>query len=170
MQTKGPASQRKLSNLIIDPEYQYQYMMWSLLVGCVLVTIFGSVFYHFMQSTYDLMIEVLKLAPSDAEEFRRNFKLILGLLLIVSVLFVGVTAVLALFFSHRTAGPLYHFKRVFNEIENGNRSARVRLRPKDDFQAVAMAFNAMMDSIEGKASATSEVAAAVSEKVETPTE
>jgi HAMP domain-containing protein len=59
-----------------------------------------------------------------------------------------VMALMGVLLSHRTAGPLYHFKRVFDEIRSGNPKQRVRLRPKDEFQDVAKSFNDMMDSLQ----------------------
>ncbi|HUP57138.1 MAG TPA: methyl-accepting chemotaxis protein, partial [Bdellovibrionota bacterium] len=73
------------------------------------------------------------------------FKLGLG-----SIAFLIGVAVIGMVMSHRTAGPLYHFKRIFEEIKNGKLDARIRLRPKDDFQDVGQAFNEMMDKIARK--------------------
>jgi nitrogen fixation/metabolism regulation signal transduction histidine kinase len=55
-------------------------------------------------------------------------------------------AVLGLILSHRTAGPLYHLNRVFEEVCRGNLKARAKFRQNDEFQEVAESFNKMMDS------------------------
>ena len=51
--------------------------------------------------------------------------------------------------SHRVAGPMYHFKRVFQEIKAGKKDLRIRLRPDDEFQDVAKSFNELMDEVQG---------------------
>ena len=68
----------------------------------------------------------------------------------VSLSFMLLATLLSIKISHATAGPLYHFKRVFNEIKNGKTDARIRLRPNDDFKDVANTFNEMMDAIQKK--------------------
>ena len=66
---------------------------------------------------------------------------------IFGIIFVLITGVIGIIMSHRTAGPMFHFKRVFGEIKKGKLDARIRLRPDDDFKDVANAFNEMMDSV-----------------------
>ena len=49
--------------------------------------------------------------------------------------------------SHRTAGPMFQFMRVFRDIKAGKTETRLSLRPGDDFREVAQAFNEMMDKV-----------------------
>lgn len=65
----------------------------------------------------------------------------------ISSVFIIVCILLGIIISHRTAGPLFQFRKVFLEIKNGDLKKRIHLRPKDEFQDVAIAFNEMMDSI-----------------------
>ncbi|MBI3557250.1 MAG: methyl-accepting chemotaxis protein, partial [Deltaproteobacteria bacterium] len=84
------------------------------------------------------------------QQLYAELRQIIGWLMLGNGAFLGVIALIGLIYSHRTVGPLYHFKRVFDEIKGGNMTARVRLRPKDDFQDVAVAFNEMMDALNKK--------------------
>lgn len=65
----------------------------------------------------------------------------------ITVVYLFLIGILAIVISHRAAGPLYHFKATFSRVASGDRSARIRLRPSDDFQDVAIEFNKMMEKL-----------------------
>jgi nitrogen fixation/metabolism regulation signal transduction histidine kinase len=67
-----------------------------------------------------------------------------------SALFLLAAAVFGIVLSHRTAGPMYQFKRVFREIISGKAESRIRLRPKDDFADVADLCNQMIEYLQKK--------------------
>jgi len=48
---------------------------------------------------------------------------------------------LALFVSHRIAGPVYHFQKVLREAEKGNFSPAIHLRKTDEFKELSEDFN-----------------------------
>ena len=73
----------------------------------------------------------------------RQLKIAIGL---TSTGFLVLVALIGIVLSHRTAGPLYHFKKVFEEIRKGNKNARIQLRTNDEFSEVAESFNEMMDT------------------------
>lgn len=64
-------------------------------------------------------------------------------MVIVSIASVFVT----LFVSHKIAGPLYRFKKVMKEIEEGDISKDFQLRRLDQLQDLAGAFNNMVAKI-----------------------
>jgi len=47
----------------------------------------------------------------------------------------------SIFISHKVAGPLYHFNRIFKELKTKNLTARVRLRKYDEGKKTAETFN-----------------------------
>ncbi|HNV86131.1 MAG TPA: methyl-accepting chemotaxis protein [Candidatus Omnitrophota bacterium] len=47
----------------------------------------------------------------------------------------------SIFISHKIAGPLYHFNRIFKELKAKNLTARVRLRKYDEGKKIAETFN-----------------------------
>jgi methyl-accepting chemotaxis protein len=52
--------------------------------------------------------------------------------------------------SHRIAGPLYRFKRIFTDLGNGDLSMRVKVRRTDYLVQEADAMNMMIGSLAGK--------------------
>lgn len=138
---------RQWKNILVNPRYQLRYVFWIGATGVSLILLYSGIVYRYVSENYSILVE---LSPMDAQAKQQLYLELNQLLVKLGVgafVFLMVCLFLGLILSHRTAGPLYHFKRVFNEIEAGKLGARVRLRPKDDFQDVAEAFNRMMDSL-----------------------
>ncbi|MEW6055741.1 MAG: methyl-accepting chemotaxis protein [Bdellovibrionota bacterium] len=141
---------RSLKRFWLNPSYQTRYVLWITLTGVFLVALQSIIFYVFTRENYEILVELSPMTDDAKLQLFEELRTIIVLLISASVIFISVMAFLGVVFSHRTVGPLYHFKRVFDDIRSGNKSARIRLRPKDDFQEVAKSFNEMMDSLSGK--------------------
>lgn len=138
---------RRISNFLINPKYQFKYIFWLGLTGISLVLLYSGLFYFYMKENYAILVELSPMEDSAKQQLYRELNQIIMLLAGISFVFLLIVSVLGVIMSHRTAGPLYHFKRIFNQIKDGDMNARVRLRPKDDFQDVAATFNSMVDAI-----------------------
>jgi methyl-accepting chemotaxis protein len=141
------ANGRKLRNFLINPRYQAKYIFWISLTGLTLVIGNASVFYYYISQNYKILVDMSPMEDDVKVQLHRELARIVLLLGSFSLVFVFVVSVIGLLYSHRTAGPLYHFKRVFKAIREGKLDARVHLRPKDDFREVADEFNLMVDSL-----------------------
>jgi methyl-accepting chemotaxis protein len=146
---KGGKYNRSVKNLVINARYQMKYIFWLSSTGLVLMLANSATFYFFVKENYDLLVELSPMSDEAKQQLYRELYQIIGYLVVGNLTFLVLISILGLVYSHRTAGPLYHFKRVFNEVKQGNSKARVRLRPTDDFRDVAEAFNDMMDKING---------------------
>ena len=58
-----------------------------------------------------------------------------------------VVVVLAMFFTHRLAGPLFRFERSVGEMVKGNFAFRIHLRKRDEGKELAESMNQLMDMI-----------------------
>ncbi len=67
-------------------------------------------------------------------------------LLVVLTLFV----VHSMLFSHRIAGPLLRFRRIFQRIGDGDLSMEVRIRHGDYLHPEVEALNGMIDGVRGR--------------------
>lgn len=63
---------------------------------------------------------------------------------VVSIVAALITIILTLFISHKIAGPLYRFKKVFKELAEGNFSDNFKIRKLDQLQMLAEEFNSMI--------------------------
>lgn len=66
---------------------------------------------------------------------------------IVVVIVSFAAVVVTLFVSHKIAGPLYHFKKVMQDLEKGDFSGDFRIRHLDQLQDLAGTFNNMIKKI-----------------------
>lgn len=140
-------NRRRLKNILLNPRFQLKYVLLSAAGGLVVSLVNAAVFYIYTRENYTILVD---LAPMDEQvklQLYAELRQIVIYLCASSLAFVTGISVLALALSHRTAGPLYHFKRVFEEIKGGRLGSRIRLRPTDDFQEVAGAFNEMIDTL-----------------------
>lgn len=141
---------RKLKNVLINPRYQLRYVFWLSATALFLITVNAAVFYHYISENYSVLVELSPMTEEAKGLLYSELRRILFLLGGASLVFVVLTSILGIFYSHRTAGPLYHFNRVFKLIASGKTDSRVVLRPNDDFREVAQSFNEMMDKIVDK--------------------
>ena len=138
---------RKFSNFLINPKYQLKYIFWLSATGISLVALYSVIFYTYIHENYQILVDLSPMDDASKQQLYRELAHVILLLGGISFIFIIFVSIAGVVLSHRTAGPLYHFKRVFNEIKSGKRDARVRLRPNDDFQDVAASFNEMIESI-----------------------
>jgi methyl-accepting chemotaxis protein len=139
---------RNLKNLLINPKYQLRYVFWLTSSGFALVALNGLIAFSFIKENYLTLVDLSPMTDEAKTQLYAELRQLIFSLSALSILFMAVISVMGVMLSHRTAGPMYHFKRVFDEIRSGNRKQRVRLRPKDEFQDVAKSFNDMMDSLQ----------------------
>ncbi|OQA42584.1 MAG: hypothetical protein BWY49_00020 [Candidatus Omnitrophica bacterium ADurb.Bin314] len=62
------------------------------------------------------------------------------------LLLLAFTAWGSIFISHKIAGPLYRFSKVFNEVEAGNYRSRIFLRKGDEGHPVARELNEALET------------------------
>lgn len=139
---------RKLRNLWLNTRFQGGYIFWITITGLLLVALQSVVFYTFTRENYQILVDLSPMTPEAKAQLYSELGRIITILVAGSLIFVLLVAFMGLIFSHRTAGPLYHMRRVFEQIKAGDRSARIHLRPSDHFKDVAESFNEMMDGLE----------------------
>jgi methyl-accepting chemotaxis protein len=144
------AKNRSLKNLLINPAFQLKYVFWISTAGIILIACNALIFYSYIKENYSILVDLSPMDEAAKTQLYHELNVILYKLGGVSLVFMLLAGILGIKISHSTAGPLYHFKRVFNEIKNGKTESRIRLRPGDDFKDVAQAFNDMMDSVQKK--------------------
>jgi methyl-accepting chemotaxis protein len=105
--------------------------MWVLVTTLVAV-VFGV-------TSYLVMFDQL------SEEARRHLMVVLA---IQTVLVVLAVVLLAVFSTHRLAGPIIAIRRALEDVKAGNLSRELRFRRTDPHLAeIAVAFNDMMASL-----------------------
>ncbi|HOW28720.1 MAG TPA: HAMP domain-containing protein [Elusimicrobiota bacterium] len=139
-----PPSRIKRSTLIIKRKLQYKYIvlvMCSVLLAIGLISwdiyyTFGSDMVHDLMDPglYDLFLEVNQILMAKL------------------LIYLVVVAVVALFVSHKLAGPIFRFERSARIVSGGDLTYRVHLRKGDELMDLQDEFNNMMDSLHAKVS------------------
>jgi methyl-accepting chemotaxis protein len=145
--SSAPRSRRQVKNILINPRYQLRYALGFFVIGLVLVSGLCVVFYSYIRENYDLMVDLGPLRADLKAQLYRELDQLITVILAASAIFLALVSLMSLWITHRTAGVIYHFERVFRAIRDGDRSARVFLRPSDDFKGSATLFNEMMDQV-----------------------
>ncbi|MFH1380237.1 MAG: HAMP domain-containing protein [bacterium] len=66
------------------------------------------------------------------------------------VIYAAIILIIAIFISHKLAGPIYRFEQSCEEVGDGNLTYRVKLRNTDELLDLQDKFNLMIDSLQSK--------------------
>ncbi|MFC1804288.1 HAMP domain-containing protein [Candidatus Omnitrophota bacterium] len=70
--------------------------------------------------------------------------------LVVIILVSAAMVLVTLFFSHKIAGPLFHFKKTMQALESGDFSSEFSLRELDQLKELAESFDDMIKKIKAQ--------------------
>ncbi|MFH1360604.1 MAG: hypothetical protein ABIJ41_06155 [Candidatus Omnitrophota bacterium] len=138
-------SRRKI---FIDPSFQLNFIgKFCLVVMASSVLIASSVFLLTREST-TVMIENTKVLVKPTSDF--ILPSLLMTVLIVAVFSALTVFVIALFVSHKIAGPLYRLRREIDLMQKGDLDRNFNIRNKDQIQALAKSLSSMNDIFRSK--------------------
>ncbi len=139
--------QRSWKNYLIDPSFQLRYAFWLSGTGLLLVAAITSVFYFYIRENYAILVDLSPMTDDAKALLYDELNQIITKLALISFTFVMVITLVGIVISHRAAGAVYHFKKIFQKVAEGDVTARIQLRPNDDFQEAAKEFNRMMETL-----------------------
>lgn len=131
---------------ILIEDYQYRLLFINLLYFCIILLIFAGVLF---------LPLILKLRSGSASVIEQGE--LAGQFLALHarvwpamfVIFVLLT-LHSVFVSHRIAGPLYRFRKVFGAVASGDLSVRAKLRKGDYLGKESDSLNEMIASLRAK--------------------
>jgi len=131
---------------ILIESYQYRLLFINLLYFCIILLIFAAALF---------LPLILKLRSGSASvieqgelagQFLALHARVWPAMLVVFVLL----ALHSTFVSHRIAGPLYRFRKVFGAVARGDLSVRAKLRKGDYLGKESESLNEMIASLRAK--------------------
>ena len=125
-----------------------RFMFWVTLTGISLIAGLGFVIYRRLQENYLLLVDLSPMEEAVRRQLYGELHQVIIYMGACTTLFLLLVVLFGLVLSHRAAGPIFHFKRVFDLIGPDTRKHRVHLRKRDEFREVADSFNQMMDRLE----------------------
>jgi methyl-accepting chemotaxis protein len=141
-------NRRQASRLFINKSFQTKVILMSSGVGLLVSVAYGLVFYTLIKDNYEILVDLSPMVEASRDVLRHELHQMMLFLIMGTVLFLVATVWFAIFLSHRTAGPLYQMKMVFEAVARGERGRRISVRSNDDFQDVAEAANRALDILE----------------------
>jgi len=131
---------------ILIESYQYRLLFINLLYFCTILLIFAAALF------LPLILQLRKGSTSVIEQgelagqFLALHARVWPAMLVVFVLL----ALHSIFVSHRIAGPLYRFRKVFGAVATGDLSVRANLRKGDYLGKESESLNEMIASLRAK--------------------
>ncbi|EIE01131.1 hypothetical protein [Leptospira licerasiae] len=175
---KTPRYKRHLANYLIDKDFQLRFFLnFSLLFIFGLLLTLGFLFW--IHSTkYDKGV-VFRLRQDTVKVYQKGFEIVNGEekdkfvekelalpdydhgldlftiqfkgILLFSMLYLLLSAIFVLVYSHKMAGPIYNIKKNLKLLLEGKDVDKIRIRSGDEFQDLADLLNELIDKkIHGK--------------------
>ena len=132
-------------HILINPSFQVRFallftlavLVFAAIFPIFVYTLFESMEHHALFSKSSAALLALREARSDMVVF----------FVVMTVVTAATSFLLALFHSHRIAGPLYKLRMSMVAMQQGVLNQHIKFRTKDNFMELADGFNAMTDSI-----------------------
>lgn len=146
----------KRRQFMVRPKFQLKYagIMLLLVLMCAAVTgytIYYSAWLYLGEKLANVYPQGRLIAIFNAVNMRVAVNLVF-----ISALCVGV----AIFASHKIAGPIYRMIRYLDSAAGGNYSERLKLRKGDELQDLAEAINRLVEKLDSEKKRLSEPGAA----------
>lgn len=145
MDKTGPIKRRQY---FVQKDFQSKFILKFCLILLIGIIISTGILYLFSENTLTSSFEQSRLVIKDTSSaiLPNVFLSHLITFVIIALLTIAVT----LLVSHKLAGPLFRFQKELKEIGNGDLSKPVKIRKKDQFEAVADSLNQMRANLQIK--------------------
>lgn len=143
---KRPLRMRR-RNYLINKKFQLKYAGLILVFMFIIGLLSGYTVYY---TGWLLMGEKLSNVYPQGR-YVAIMRTINATLLIRLFILAPFVVLLAIFVSHRIAGPLFRIERFLGDVAQGDLSQRLTLRKKDELKELAGAINEMTDSLKDRA-------------------
>jgi len=135
----------KRRNYFIDKSFQLRFILkFCLLIIAAGLLTMGAL-YLFARHSMTVSIVNSRVVAFTTADF--ILPLLIQTILVVTILIGIATAVVTLFISHKIAGPLYRFKKVVDNLSDGDFSEGFSIRKSDQLQELSSALNTMIAKV-----------------------
>lgn len=132
-------------HLLIHPAFQVRFAF----LFTAAVVVFSSIFPIFVYTMFDSMENQSFFSKNGAalQALREARYDVTIFFIVVAIVTIATAFLLAIFHSHRIAGPLYKLRISMVAMQQGVLDRHVKFRAKDNFPELADGFNSMTDAI-----------------------
>lgn len=135
----------KRRTLFIQPAFQGRFI--ASMLGLILLFAVCSAFILYLLLASDLESEARSAHLRIVDTWQKlGLSIVIGN--VVSALFTGISViVVVLYISHKIAGPMYRFQKLFAEVGGGNLDMTASLREHDQLKELAASFDEMLATL-----------------------
>lgn len=124
----------KRSIFLINPKFQYKFSF----IVCSF-TLLATMIYPFI--IVDLFDYIIGQSPENAQNFIETRNEFIGLMVLISCVFLAFIFLFSIFLSHKIAGPMYKVSKHLQCIREGGEVRDIYFRQGDYFQEIADEIN-----------------------------
>ena len=135
---------KKRKSLLVNSSLQKKYLKLVILSITLPTVIIGGCLYYLI---FSLLAEEIAIPEFIALTLNPVIKEINAILMFAIPAVFLILLWAAVVISHRLSGPIERLKKEMDEIAQGNRSRRIKLRKNDDLKPVADSINKLLDKI-----------------------
>ncbi len=148
--TQSPKSQRHFKNILLQPYVQIRLGIYSTVLAFLFAAVIAFIVYWHFGKVYDMVLDLTDVREevgAIVASYLAPTKTWLGCSILI---FLLANVCLTIIFTHKLVGPTYAFRRHLICLQNGEYSARTKLRKGDSFQEVADELNKLSEMLEKK--------------------
>jgi nitrogen fixation/metabolism regulation signal transduction histidine kinase len=141
----GIFSRGRRKTLVVDKQYQYKTTIIGIVYILAAAFCLSLPIINLMRAM-NLLLQSHSAGMVDMYKTQQQYTIMamIGFFAGLLALWTGFT----IWRTHRVAGPVVKISRHIHEFATGDFSGRIRLRSKDELQALAESFNKMADSLQ----------------------
>lgn len=139
-----PQHKRYFRNLLINKKFQLRFSFYV----CTWILALSLVFPLIIYGLFDTFMMYAAMDPMGptAESIRQMRSEVIWMLIIMEIVFIGITFIISIFISHRIAGPLHKLQKSMEEAAAGRLEQKISFRKHDYFPELASSFNRLLAS------------------------
>ena len=115
-----------------------------------IATVIAAVVILTVVTSSDTFYTIYRIALMDNPALTPLVHQVQSMLLVKAILFMGIVFLVALFVSHRIAGPIFRFEKSAQIVGSGDLTHRVSLRTGDELLDLQEEFNGMVAALQAK--------------------
>lgn len=130
-------------SLLVEPYRQIKlglvFLMLNLIFACLIFAVFG----YYVFDIYQAMTDIFNFSGQETSQILAKFQtpIVVGAALIV--LFVILTLVVSVRYTHQIYGPLVSIQRFLDQLIGGEKPKPIKLRNSDQLKGLAERLNSI---------------------------
>ena len=129
--------QNKRRRILVEPQFQMRVALWGSMLAVIEVLI-GSV------AVMAVALTSIWVPAGDHATLFYKFVMVIAVFILLIIVF---NIFIAIYLSHRVAGPLYRLKQSMQQVGAGDLSILIKFRATDELQDLKDEFNEMVNNL-----------------------